>query len=262
MVIDVHAWIGHYAFREVAISAEELVRCLDEQAIDEAWISHLGAVYWRDPTAGNDHLFQAAERHSRLRPVPAVHPGLPGWSRILAAAADRGAPAVRADPTCYGLAPAGSEMRALAAAAAGAGLPLVLTVKLEDGRQRHPNDPAPELPPWAVRALVRSDPGVRLVVTAADREFIEQVHHGSTAAEAGRILWDISWIWGPPEDHLTHLVRTLGAERFCFGTGVPLRIAESSIAKLDLAELPAGARAAIEGGNLERQLGAGNRPRA
>jgi predicted TIM-barrel fold metal-dependent hydrolase len=96
---------------------------------------------------------------------------------------------------------------------------------------------------------VRSHPRLRLVITHADREFIEQVHWGATPEEASRLLWDISWIWGPPEDHLAHLIATLGAERFCFGTGTPLRLPETSVARLDLTPLSPADRAAIESTN-------------
>jgi predicted TIM-barrel fold metal-dependent hydrolase len=154
----------------------------------------------------------------------------------------------------YGLDPAGGEMRVLAAACAAARLPLVLAVRFEDGRQRHPRDVAPELPAAAVRALVRGDPDVRLLVTHADRAFIEEAHFGSTAAEAGRIWWDISWVWGPPEDHLETLLRTVGVERFVFGTGAPLRIPEVAAAKLDLLDLDAERRAAIEHRNAREGL--------
>jgi predicted TIM-barrel fold metal-dependent hydrolase len=140
-------------------------------------------------------------------------------------------------------------MRALAAACGALGTPLVLAVRLEDGRQRHPNDRAPELPASAVRALIRCDPSVRLLVTHADRPFIEEVHFGSTPAEAARIWWDICWIWGPPEDHLQTLLRTIGSERFVAGTGQPLRLPENAGAKLDLLELTVEERAAIEAGN-------------
>jgi hypothetical protein len=100
-----------------------------------------------------------------------------------------------------------------------------------------------------VRALIRADPGLRLIVTHAERGFIEEVHFGSTPEEAARILWDITWIWGPPEDHLATLFETIGAGRFAFGTGQPLRIPENSIAKLDLLDLPAPERAGVEAGN-------------
>src|SRR2546422_10963226 len=61
---------------------------------------------------------------------------------------------------------------------------------LEDGRQRHPNDRAGELPAAAVRALIRSDEDLRLLITHADRGFIEEVHFGSTPEEAARLWWD------------------------------------------------------------------------
>jgi predicted TIM-barrel fold metal-dependent hydrolase len=126
----------------------------------------------------------------------------------------------------------------------------MLAVRLEDSRQRHPNDAAAELPPWAVRSLVRSDPAVRLIITHADRGFIEEVHFGSTPEESARIWWDICWIWGPPEDHLHTVLRTVGVDRFLFGTGQPLRLPETSVAKLDLLDLPAEQRAMIESENV------------
>jgi len=140
-------------------------------------------------------------------------------------------------------------MRVLAAACGAANLPLMMAVRLEDARQRHPNDHAGELPAAAVRALVRSDEDVRLVITHADRAFIEEVHFGSTPAEAARLWWDVSWIWGAPEDHLETLLGTIGVERFLFGTGQPLRIPEASVAKLDLLELAPAQRAAIDADN-------------
>jgi predicted TIM-barrel fold metal-dependent hydrolase len=220
-------------------------------AVDQAWVSHLPSVFWRDPAAGNPWLYETAQRHDRLQAVPAVHPGLPGWEQQLSEARTAGVPAIRCDPTYYGLDPVGPEMRALAAACGAEGLPLLLAVRLEDSRQRHPRDGAAELPPWAVRILVRSDPAVRLIVSHADRGFVEEVHFGSTPEESARIWWDISWIWGPPEDHLQTLLRTVGFERFLFGTGQPLRLPEASVAKLDLLDLPAEQRAMIESENLK-----------
>ena len=215
----------------------------------EAWITHLPGVFWRDPTEGNAWLVACTRREPRLRPVPAVHPGLATWRDVLRAAVDAGAPAVRADPTFYGIDPAGPAMRQLAAACGEAGIPLALAVRFEDGRQRHPNDHAPELPAAAVRALIRCDSRVRLLITHADRPFVEEVHFGSTPSEAGRLWWDICWIWGPPEDHLQALLGTVGPARFVLGTGQPLRLPENAGAKLDLLDISASDRAAIEGGN-------------
>jgi predicted TIM-barrel fold metal-dependent hydrolase len=150
----------------------------------------------------------------------------------------------------YGLDPTGQEMRALVQRCGQTQVPLLLAVRLEDARQRHPNDRAGELPPWAVRTLIRSDSRVRLLITHADRPFVEEVHFGSTPEESARIWWDIAWIWGPPEDHLETLLRTVGVERFVFGTGQPLRLPETSVAKLDLLDVSKDERTAIESENL------------
>jgi uncharacterized protein len=250
MRIDVNTFVGAYPFRRVpGTSVPALLEAMDRVGIDRAWVSHLPSLYWRDPAAGNSWLYQTVKRSERLNPVPAVHPGLAGWEELIPEARQAGAPAVRCDPTFYGLDPRGPEMLKLTAQCAAEGMALLMAVRLEDGRQRHPNDGAAELPAAAVRALVRSDPAVRLIVTHADRGFVEEVHFGSTPQEASRIWWDICWIWGPPEDHLEIVFRTVGVDRFLFGTGQPLRIPEAAIAKLDLLDLGAEQRTAIESGN-------------
>jgi hypothetical protein len=255
MRIDVNAFLGSYPHRPiVGTSPDALASALDRVAIDEAWVSHLPSVFWQSPADGNAWLYDLVRSERRLRPVPAVHPGIPGWEHVLGDAADRGVPAVRCDPTYYGLEPAGAEMRVLGAACGAARLALIMAVRLEDQRQRHPLDRAPELPAAAVRALLRSDDDVRVIVTHADRPFIEEVHFGSTPEEAARVWWDISWVWGPPEDHLETLLGTVGVDRFVFGTGQPLRLPETSVAKLELLDLTPEQRAAIDSGNVERGI--------
>lgn len=253
MTVDVSAFLGPYPWRDVPdTGVESLVAGLERDGVTEAWVSSLAAIFWRDPTAGNAALAEAASAHRSLRPVFAVQPEMAHRDRALHGAYDAAAPAVRCDPAFYGVDPVGADMRRLVAACGEAGLPLVLTVKLEDGRQRHPNDTAPDLTAAAVRALVRADDRVRLLVAHADRAFIEEVHFGSTPEESARIWWDIGWIWGPPEDHLALLLSTMGAERFVFGTARPLRLPESAFARLDLLETDDATRAAILHGNARR----------
>lgn len=256
MRLDVNVFLGAYPFRRVpGTSPDAVVRAMDRVGVDLAWVTHLPGLFWRDPAEGNRWLYETVRREPKLRPVPAVHPGLPGWERTLAEALATRAPAVRCDPTFYGLDPTGAELRRLAGACGEAGMLLMLAVRLEDGRQRHPNDRSPELAAAAVRTLVRSHPAVRLLVTHADRGFVEEVHFGSTQVEAARLWWDISWLWGPPEDHLATVLQTIGVERFVFGTGQPLRLPETSLAKLDLLDLSDHDRALIEQHNAERAEG-------
>lgn len=240
--VDVNALVGPYPFRYVPHpDPEVLVRVLAREGLAGAWVGHLPSAWYRDPAPGNEALYASLEPHAGvLRPAPCVRPDWPGWERQVAEAQERGAAAVRAYPPQWGLAPGDRAMAALAAACGEAGLPVLLTVRFEDLRQRHWMDGAGDLGGAAIRALARSDARAKLVVSAASRELVEEVHWGLTPEERARVWWDISWFWGPPEDHLAHLLRTIGGARFVFGTQWPLRLTQTPRASLEL--LPADAR--------------------
>lgn len=254
MRTDVAAFLGEYPYRFVEpTTPDRLLEQMDRLDVDRAWVGHLPSFLYKEPRPGNGLLERLTGPHrDRLQPVPTIHPGLPGWIDDLNHAGEIGAPAVRMYPMHQGLDPAGDAMRVAAATAAAAALPIVLTVRFEDARQRHPLDTAPDLPAAAVRALVRSDLDVRLLISSAERSFVEEVHFGLTPDEARRVLWEISWIWGPPEDHLALLLETIGPERFAFGTGMPLRIPDAAVAKLDLLDVSNDVRSGILGDNLAR----------
>ena len=233
--IDVSALIGPYPFRAIPHPEPEvLVRVLEREGLRGAWVGHLPTAWFRDPAQGNEALFAALAAHRQLLPVPAIRPDWPDWERALRDVVDRGAVAVRAYPSHWGLAPHDPAMQRLAGACGELGVPIVLTVRFEDLRQRSSLDVAGDLDPAAIRSLARSDRRVRIVVTAAGRETIEYVHWGLTPEERERVWWDISWIWGPPEDHLAHLFRTIGADRFLYGTQWPLRLTQTPRANLEL----------------------------
>ncbi len=251
MIVDVAAFIGAYPFRELPdTSPEKLLREMDRVGVDRAWVGYLPSFLQNDPCAGNEKLTRALSQHDRLSVVHAIDPDLPGWTDDLEAAVEEGAVAVRLYPMHQGIAPDGPLMAETLDVASQHKLPVVLTVRFEDLRQRHPLDVAKDLPAAAVRHLARCQSDVRILVTHAGRGFIEEVHFGLTADEQRRVCYDISWLWGPPADDLTVLCETIGADRFVWGSGAPLRIMDAPGAKLDLSTLPPDGRVQIESANL------------
>jgi hypothetical protein len=235
-MIDCSAFIGPYPFRELPHpDPEVLVRVLAREELSGAWVGYLPAPWQRDPNAGNDALLAAlAPFRDTLHPAPVVRPDWPRWERSLRDLVEQGAPAVRAYPMHWGMGAHDASMRALALACGELGVPLVLTVRFEDLRQRSALDVAGDLTAAHIRALARAGEKGRLVVTGAGRELLEEIHWGLTPAEQRRVYWDFAWVWGPPEDHFAHLLRTVGPERFVYGTHWPLRLTQNSRANLDL----------------------------
>ena len=237
--IDVHTYIGPYPFRHLPHpDPEVLARVVMREGAEGAWVGSLPAVLHRDPQPANDELFARLEPHAALRPVPVVRPDWPGWERSLRDAADLGVPAVKAYPPQWGMAPGDPRVAALAGACGEAGVALMLTVRFEDLRQRHHLDTAGDLSPAAIRAAARASSLCRIVVLGAGRGAVEEVHWGLTPDEQSRVWWDISWIWGPPEDDLAHVVRSIGGGRLLYGTGWPLRLTQAPRANLALLPEP------------------------
>lgn len=233
---DINTLIGPYPHRYVPHPDPEiLVRVLEREGLDGAWVGHLPSAFWRDPSPGNSALYTALlPFRDALAPVPTVRPDWPRWEQALDDAVAAGAPAVRLYPAQWGLAPEDSRLHAITAACGDRGLVVLLTVKFEDLRQRGRLDVAGDLSAATIRQMARVSGRTRIVVTAAGRELIEEVHWGLTPDEQSRLFWDISWVWGPPEDHLAKLLRTIGPGRFVFGTHWPMRLVQTPRANLEL----------------------------
>lgn len=254
--IDVSAFLGEYAFRWIVESdPDRLVSEMDRVGIDVAWTSYLPALLLRDPHSSWTKLLALVRDHpNRLLPVPTVHPGMPGWEDDIERAREDGCPALRVYPNYLGLSAAGSEMLELVSLAGESDLPVILTVRVEDARQRHPLDRAPDLSAADLRSLARSSERARLIVTGASRSTVEEVHFGLTRAESERVLWDFSWIWGPPESDLDSVLQSVGLERFVLASSFPLRIVDLAFSKLDLLHLEDDDRQRILGDNLSEWL--------
>ena len=234
--VDVSAWIGAYPFREIPHpDASVLVRVLEREQIGAAWVGALPAAWHRDPAPSNAWLYaQLAPHAGILLPSPTIRPDWPGWERALDDAVARSAPSVRLYPMQLCVSAAAPMLAAAARACGQRGLVVQLTVRFEDLRQRHLLDTVGDLTAAHIRTVVRGDACVHVIVSGAGRDLIEETHWSLTPDEQRRLSWDWAWVWGPPEDHFSHLLATIGAERFVFGGFWPLRLIQAPLATFSL----------------------------
>jgi len=235
--IDVNAWIGGYPFRDVLHPDPEiLVRVLEREGFGGAWVGHLPGAFHRDPAASNRALYDAIAPYRHvLQPAPIVRPDWPRWESTLHDAVNAGAPAVRVYPAQWGLGPGHPALAELAMACGECGVALHVSVRFEDLRQRHLMDTVGDVPAATLRSIARhAGSRCQLVVAGAGRELIEETHWGLTTDEQARVWYDFGWVWGPPEEHFAHLVRTIGAARLAWSSWWPLRLTQQARALVDL----------------------------
>ena len=251
MRIDVNAFLGAYPYRRVpGTSASSLLKAMDRTGIDEAWVRSPPELFWRNPWNGNEGCTRRRDPNGASVLFRRVHPA---WrvGREYWATHPIGRPAVRCDPTFYGLegvGGAGGSGDAYSGCGVQRRTPVPRDgVRLEDGRQRHPNDRAAELPAAAVRALLRSDDDVRLLIT----QLIGRRRRGAFRLDAGRAregLVGHHLDLGSAGGSLETLLGTIGVGRL-YSDGQPLRLPERAReARSSRSESPAARR--IESGNV------------
>src|SRR5690606_23139348 len=149
MIIDINAFVGHYPFRQLTCThAADLLALMERNGITRAVVSSLHAAFYRDAHRGNEELFEDVARvgGNRLIAVATINPKYAGWQRDLAQAAHAWrAKAIALTPEYHGYALADEHGRAALAAIAERDVPVVLTQRLEDRRQRHAWDRAEDL---------------------------------------------------------------------------------------------------------------------
>ena len=246
-LVDVNTFVGEHPHRHVPHPEPAiLVGVLEREHVHGAWVGYLPSAFAADVVAENDTLFDELTPYAAvLFPVPVVRPDRPQWEAELARCAALGATAIRAYPAHWGMHPGDGALTALGAACAEAGLPLVMTVRLEDPARRDWAGAPADLGAATIVPLLRSARRTRVVVTAAGGALVEEVLAILTPAERSRLWWDISWIAGPPGDDLARLFESAGSDRFLYGSQWPLRLTQTPRANLEL--LPRSRPSAVLG---------------
>jgi predicted TIM-barrel fold metal-dependent hydrolase len=239
MIIDINASLGHYPFRRLRFNgAASMVDLMNRNGIDRAVVSSLHAVFYRDAHRGNEELNEEIKPHgARFIPVATVNPTYAGWRDDLAEAVERWKmKAATLVPAHHGYSLADEHGDAALSFIAEYGIPVVLTQRFEDRRQRHHWDVAEDLDLKALFEAARSHQRVKFLLsnwTGLD---------GSALVEAGlkgRCLIDFARLHVLLRKDVLKLIESLGVEAIAFGSHMPFDYVGPSLVKLaNLETLP------------------------
>ncbi len=252
MLIDVHAYIGHWAFRQLRHnSAEALVQRMDVHGIDRAVVASIHGILYKNVHLSNEELAEQIHLYrDRLIPFATLNPTYPGWREDLRRCVeDLGLEGIRLYPQYhrYSLTdPAGLE---LIDAVTALGWTVQVPMRIVDRRQRHPWDLARDITPGEFVAAFSVRPETRWMVLNGLGFDPTQL------ADSARFVIEISRMTSVLQRNIPILIEAIGAEHLVFGTGMPFKVPEPALLKLEALDVAAEVKERIAWRNAAEMLG-------
>lgn len=233
MIVDTNVSLSRWPFRRLpGDEPAELVARLRKQDVRQAWAGSFDGILHKDIAGVNARLAKdcRAFQPGMLLPFGSINPKLPDWQEDLRRChEDHQMPGIRLHPNYHGYAlddPAFAELLKLATARR---LVVQLALSMEDERTQHPLMRVPPVDVIPLADLVKSEPGLRLVLLNwAPALGSRQLQ--TTLASAGEVYFDISTVEGI--GGVARLVKEIPLERVVFGSHCPFFCFESALLKM------------------------------
>jgi predicted TIM-barrel fold metal-dependent hydrolase len=256
MIVDINAYLGHFAFRRLRHNTpESLLALMDSKGIDKAVVSSVGAIAYRNPQAGNEEMAAEIGGHrDRLIPFAVINPFYAGWQDDLKICHEEfGMTGLRLYPKWHNYQLRDPCCRELVNEATERGMTISIPVRVEDSRERSWLLDVPDVPLEEIVDLVKAHP---------KSHFILLNGAGYTGSPLGRkdnglpsnYAIELSRLTALLGNELGQLVTNLGGERVMFGTGMPFSYPDPALVKLEVLEASEPDKEKVRSQNAARWL--------
>jgi len=236
MIVDVNAYLGHFAFRRLRHNtASSLLALMDSKKIDKAVVSSVGAITYRNTQAGNEELAEEVRGHSdRLIPFAVINPFYTGWQDDLKICHEEfGMKGLRLYPKWHNYQLSNPCCRELVNDATERGMVISIPIRVEDNRQRSWLLNIPDITLKEIVELVKAHPKARFILLNGI---------GYTRCPLGRkdndlpanYVIGLSRLSAVLANELGQLITNLGTERVMFGTGMPFNYPDPALVKIEV----------------------------
>jgi len=254
MIMDFNAHLGNYPFRRLKYNTPQgLLGLMDKVGVDKALVSRFEAIFYKDWLEANRMLLEDLESlRSRLIPCVTVNPKFPGWTMDLEDCI-REAAAVRVYPNYHGYKLGDSAFDDLVEAASSRGIPVIVTVRIQDERSH----------PWFLKIspvdlahvldAAERHPEVDFVICNAYLNDVLTVRREIARLE--NVYVELSFILTVTLNSVERLTEEIGAEKLLLGTYMPFFYPQCAINRVKKAEINEEERELILWRNASRLLG-------
>lgn len=254
MIVDTNVNLSRWPFRRLAgDEPAELVARLRRHNVVEAWAGSFDGILHRDIAGVNVRLAEDCRAHGVgfLVPFGSVNPKLPDWQEDLRRCQEvHQMPGIRLHPNYHGYTLADPVFAEILRSATARQLIVQIALCMEDERSQHPLMRVPPVDLAPLADVVKSVPGLRMVVLNCNPRFsLEQL---PPIASAGEVYVEFSMVEGV--GGVAHLVERVSLERVLFGSNFPLFYFEAALLKVQESGLAEDQKKAIFEGNARRLL--------
>jgi predicted TIM-barrel fold metal-dependent hydrolase len=235
MIIDVNAYLGHFAFRRLRHNtAESLLRLMDGKKIDRAIVSSASAITYRNAQSGNEELDQEVKGHrNRLIPFAVINPMYVGWEDDLQTCYESfGMRGLWIYPGWHGYKLSDPRCLELMHAATARRMIVSIPIRVEDHRERSWLVDVPDLVLDDVVSLIRSCPEVRFLLLNGIGYVRSPLGRAGSGLPANYRI-EISRLAALIDNEIGALITSLGPDRLVFGTGMPFSYPDPALLKVE-----------------------------
>ncbi len=253
-MIDVNAYLGHFAFRQLRHNtASGLLALMDRKRIQRAVVSSAAAITYRNSQAGNEEVAAEIARHrDRLTGAAVLNPAYAGWKDDLKICHEEfGMKALRLYPRWHNYRLTDPHSLEMAHAAAARGMAISIPIRVEDRRQQSWLVDIPNVDYNEIAALIRAVPSAHFILMNGNG-FLGSVLGRKNNGLGANYSIEICLLTALLGNELGQLVENLGEDRLLFGTGMPFHYPDPAIAKIEVLDASAAAKEKIRRGNAAR----------
>lgn len=253
-LIDTNVSLSRWPGRRLPMDeTPALVARLRRHRVKQAWAGSFDGLLHKGIASVNARLAEDCCKHGRglLVPFGSVNPMLPDWEEdVRRCHEDHRMPGIRLHPNYHGYQLEEAAFASLLDLAGERGLVVQVVVDMEDERTQGRLMRVPHVDLKPLVALLRSRPGLRVVVLnwfrGAKAALLAKL------AAAGQAYFDIATLEGV--GGVANLLKQEPADRVVFGSHAPFFYFESALLKLKESELSEADLAAVRAGNAGRLL--------
>ena len=239
MIIDMNAYLGHFAFRQLRHNtAGSLLALMDRAQIDRAVVSSASSITYRNTQAGNEEVAAEIKPHSdRLFGFAVLNPAYAGWRDDLKICHQQfGMRGIRLYPRWHNYRLTAPACRDLVQAAADLSMLISIPLRVEDRRQGSWLVDIPDVDREEVASLIQLFPNARFVLVNGSGYDASLLGRKANGLPSNYVI-DIALLSAEVPNETSRLIENLGEDRVVFGTGIPFHYAGPALTKMQILQV-------------------------